>query len=246
MADSIALTHPMASPKQGGNRIYVLCEVVAFMGLAVASKALLSLVAWKYAGPISLIGLLGILTLYLHRIGFSWRDFGLTRLPDLKARLLILPQALLVFGGFAIAISSVLGLGQALGWTFMSEVPEGVMERWGAVEGNLPLYLMWLGIIWTSAAFGEEMFFRGYLVTRFTHGFSGTRLAPILAIVFAAAFFGFGHMYYQGLRGFITTGAIALVFGASFLLFKRNLWPIILVHGVIDTLTFTALFLGLE
>jgi membrane protease YdiL (CAAX protease family) len=39
------------------------------------------------------------------------------------------------------------------------------------------------------------------------------------------------------------TGGIGLAFGAMFLLFRRNLWPLILLHGVIDTLTFTAIFM---
>lgn len=48
------------------------------------------------------------------------------------------------------------------------------------------------------------------------------------------------------MRGAIVTCGIGLAFGAMFLLFKRNLWPLIFLHGVIDTLTFTALFLDAE
>ena len=90
------------------------------------------------------------------------------------------------------------------------------------------------------------MFFRGYLITRLRQAFSGTVLAPALAVLFAAIFFGYGHMYYQGWRGFVLTGMIAIAFGTMFLLFKRNLWPLIILHGSIDTLTFTVQYLGIE
>ena len=40
------------------------------------------------------------------------------------------------------------------------------------------------------------------------------------------------------------TAMIAIAFGTAFLLLKRNLWPLVLVHGVIDTINFVALYLG--
>jgi membrane protease YdiL (CAAX protease family) len=157
-----------------------------------------------------------------------------------------LPKMGLVLVAFAAAVAIPLYGGQALGLEFMMEVSEGVGDRWGAIEGNLPMLLLWLGIVWTAAAFGEELFFRGYLVTRLQTAFGGSRIAPALAVVCAAALFGLGHVYYQGLRGFIVTGAIGLAFGSMFLLFKRNLWPVIMLHGVIDTLTMSAIYFGLE
>lgn len=227
-------------------RARLFVEITAFILLAFGSKAILSQVAWRYSGPISLIMLLVILTLYMRRVGLTWEMFGLRRLTGIKPKLMVFPKALLTLVAFAIAVGSVMGLANVFELEFMSEIPAGIEDRWRGIEGNLPLYLLWLGIVWTAAAFGEEMFFRGYLVTRLQQVFSGYVIAPILAVLVAAALFGYGHVYYQGLRGFIMTGAIAIAFGTMFLLFKRNLWPIILVHGFIDTMTFTALFLGLE
>jgi membrane protease YdiL (CAAX protease family) len=66
----------------------------------------------------------------------------------------------------------------------------------------------------------------------------------VAAVVLAAAFFGYGHMYYQGLRGLITTMAIGLALGTMFLRLRRNLWPIILVHAVVDSISMTAIFMA--
>ena len=225
-------------------RAQLLLEVAIFIGLAFASKVLLYTVAWRYAGPVSLVLILCVLTVYLRRTGETWKMFGLRSLPGIKAKLMVLPKALLTLAVVATALLIVLGTAQFFSLAFMFERPEGVEERWGNIRGNLPLYLVWLGIVWTAAAFGEEMFFRGYLITRLSQVFSGSVMGPVLAVLLAAAIFGFGHMYYQGLRGFLTVGAVAIAFGTMFLLFKKDLWPVILVHGFVDTVNFTALYLG--
>ena len=111
------------------------------------------------------------------------------------------------------------------------------------IAGNLPVYLMWLAIVWTSAAFGEEMFFRAVLVSRVERIFAGIPMRAVLSVLIPALIFGFAHMYYQGVRGLVVTGTIALALGTLYLLYKRNLWPLILAHGLVDTLAMTALYL---
>jgi CAAX protease family protein len=221
-------------------------ELVGFVAFALILKRVFDPLFWRYAGPVSLIIVLIVLTRYMRMRRETWAGMGLIALPGARAKLMLIPKTLLAFVGFAIAVATVLLGGEVLGLEFMSEIPEGVEDRWGDIKGNLPLYLLWLGIVWTAAAFGEEMFFRGFIITRLQSVFSGVKFASVIAVILAAAFFGYVHMYYQGLRGFFTTGAIGLAFGATFLLMKRNLYPVILVHGIVDTLTFTALFMGWE
>ncbi len=214
------------------------------------SKYLLSLVFWRYAGPVSLLLTLALLTLYLRARGTDWSAMGLVPLPGWRAKLMVLPKAGLTLVAFAVVVALTTIVGPAVGLDFLKEVPSGVEGRWGEVAGSVPHFLLWLTIVWTAAAFGEEMFFRGYLITRLHMLFAGGRLAPViasvLAVVVPALIFGYGHYYYQGWRGAIVTGGIGLAFGTMLLLFKRNLWPMILLHGVIDTLTFTAIFLRWE
>lgn len=223
-----------------------LLEVIAVVLIAFVTKWALSLFMWRYAGPVSLLVLIGLLTLYMHHRGEGWRDYGLKRLGGKRAKLMVLPQMGLVFLAFAAAVAVPLLAGEVFRLDFMTEIPAGVDDRWGAIEGNLPMLFLWLGIVWTAAAFGEEMLFRGYLITRLETAFGGAPFAPVIAVVIAAVLFGLGHVYYQGLRGFILTGMIGLAFGAMFLLMKRNLWPIIFLHGVIDTIGMVSLYFGVE
>jgi membrane protease YdiL (CAAX protease family) len=232
--------------KHSTDRRRVAVELAVFGALALVLRIGFDSLFWRFAGPASLIGTLVCVAYYLRRRGEGWSAFGLIPLKGVKAKLMVLPQALLVFGFFAAAVASALFGGEALGWDFMKDVPGGVEERWGDVEGNLPMFLLWLGIVWTAAGFGEEMFFRGFLVSRTMALFRGVPFAAVFAVLIPAFLFGLGHFYYQGLRGLVTTTAIGIAFGAAFLLLKRNLWPIVLVHGIVDTINFTVVYLGLE
>lgn len=236
-------TAQISDTGQAHNRLGIAVEVMTFVGFALLSKYLMSLFFWRYAGPVSLLLTLALLTIYMHARGLGWSTMGLVPLRGWKAKLRIFPQAGLTLVAFAAVVALTTIAGPAIGLDFLTEVPAEVEGRWGDVAGNLPHYLLWLGIVWTAAAFGEEMFFRGYLVTRLQTVFSGGWLASVLAVAVSALIFGYGHFYYQGWRGAVVTCGIGLAFGAMFLLFKRNLWPLILLHGVIDTLTFTAIFM---
>ena len=101
-------------------------------------------------------------------------------------------------------------------------------------------------VIWTSAALGDEMFFRGFLITRFERVVAGIPFAAIIAVILAALIFGAGHFYYQGIRGLVVVAAIGVVIGSLYLLYKRNLWPLILAHGAVDSLGMTARYLNLD
>ena len=54
-----------------------------------------------------------------------------------------------------------------------------------------------LAIVWTFAAFGEEISYRGYLTLRGSDALGDSTIAWIIATVAAAVLFGFGH-YYKG------------------------------------------------
>jgi membrane protease YdiL (CAAX protease family) len=140
--------------------------------------------------------------------------------------------------GFAITAST--------GFDFMSEKAEGEIDRWGDISGNVKMYLLLLALSVVSAGFAEEMFFRGYLISRVQAIFGSSLWATVLSIFLPALLFGYVHIYYQGLQGFVNAGVIGVIFGTLFLKFKRNLWPLILAHAFINCLGYTAEFMGWE
>lgn len=112
------------------------------------------------------------------------------------------------------------------------------------IRGNLDVLLSTLVFVWTSAAFGEEVIFRGYLMTRFTKIFGTSNIAIIANIVLIGIFFGSIHAY-QGITGQILSGITGAMIATLFHFKKNDLWFCIVVHGSIDTLALTAIYLGI-
>ena len=109
--------------------------------------------------------------------------------------------------------------------------------------GNWRVALMYLGIVWTFAAFGEEIAYRGYLLTRAADIGGRSRLAWWVGVIVVSVLFGYGH-YYKGPAGILDSAVAGLILGAAYLLTGRNLWTSVLAHGLIDTAGVVALYFG--
>ena len=117
--------------------------------------------------------------------------------------------------------------------------PRGMSE----ITGHWWIALEWLGIIWTFAAFGEEIGYRGYLLNRAADFGGRSKAAYWAAVLIVSVLFGYGH-YYKGPAGIVDSGMAGLVLGATYILSGRNLWVCILAHGFIDTVGVVAVFMG--
>ena len=109
---------------------------------------------------------------------------------------------------------------------------------------NLPEYLFWLLATWTTAAFGEEMLFRGFMLDAIHRALGGRTPALVAAVLIQGVLFGALHGY-QGLHGALVAGALGVVLGFVWWGSGRNLWAGILVHGFMDSLSMTIIYLGL-
>ena len=117
--------------------------------------------------------------------------------------------------------------------------PSGADE----IRGHVMVALQWLLIVWTFAAFGEEIGYRGYLLTRAADAGGRSKVAYWAAVLVVSVLFGYGHSY-KGPSGIVDSGMAGLVLGAAYVLSKRNLWVCILAHGFIDTFGVAAAFFG--
>ena len=180
--------------------------------------------------------LIAILAMRLHAGRWDWSMLGFRR-PDSWRRILLLALAAaalrLLLGSFVVE-----PLAETLWGT--SQLPQGANE----IAGNAVNALLALALVWTFAAFGEEIAYRGYLLERGAQMLGSAPIAYWLAAVVSAVLFGYGH-YYKGMTGVVDSGVAGLILAAAYLLSGRNLWTCVLAHGFIDTFGIAWLFLGL-
>jgi hypothetical protein len=185
---------------------------------------------------VPILFLLGIVSIRL-REG-NWRAIGLAR-PKSWALTIIagVATAIIVIASSLFVIDPlipVLGLHHA----------KSAAVSVGLKHGDILSLAKTLGIVWTFAAFGEEIGYRRYLLSRAAEFLGGSTLAYWIGLVFVSALFGLGH-FYQGTAGMFETACHGFIIGAAYFLARRNLWVAVLAHGLTDTIVFVAMFTGL-
>jgi hypothetical protein len=208
--------------------------LVVAVGLVLSSYVLRQLRV-THGGSITVVICVLLATWRLDAAGESWQLLGLARPRSWGKVLLWVP----VLYGLVFLCSALLvpWLARVFGW------PPTDYRVLGPIERNLALLATLLAIAWTTAAFGEELLFRAFLLSRLERLFGGGKWAVIAGVLLQATFFGVGHAY-LGIRGAMSAGLIGGIFGTLFVISGRNLWPLILAHGLTDTVSLVALYFG--
>jgi membrane protease YdiL (CAAX protease family) len=235
----IAVQQPLADQCRTRSAIGLLM-ITGAAGLALslfsAEIALGGSIAERLLVPLRMLALVAAATLLLRWSGESWGDVGLHK-PVRWGR-----SAALVVGGYIAVTVTYVVLAQLL-LPQLGLAPKSA-ALFGSMRGDLAELLYWLIFIaWGSAAFGEELVFRGYIQSRIEHVIGSTRGAALLALIGQAVIFGMLHVY-LGAGGAILAGATGLIIGLVYLAGGRNLWPCIVLHGLIDTVSLTAVYFG--
>ena len=167
--------------------------------------------------------------------GLGWRDVGLARPLNWRRTIVI---------GIACGIGMELlelFVTQPLLVKLTGKMPD--FSDLGDLHGNWKLFLLFLALTWTLAAFGEEMVYRGYLMNRVAGLFRNPRIAWMISLVVVSFAFGLGHID-QGITGQVENMIDGLLLGAIFLATGCNMWAAIIAHGFSDTLDILLMYLG--
>ena len=129
---------------------------------------------------------------------------------------------------------------EPIGWLFTHE-PQHVSS---VISGShdLKMLLISLGIVWTFAAFGEEIGYRAYLMTRFGEMAGGGRVGKAVSLILVSVLFGLGH-FYKGPAGIFDSTVSGLLLGGAYLA-TGSLWVPILAHGLNDTVAVVGTYFG--
>jgi len=205
--------------------------------LALAEFAMVGLIFLadhKHLIPVSktlFLLLLGWISLRLRRV--TWRSIGFTRNRTWLHILLFGAGAGILLEAFELFIS------QPLLVRLTGKQPD--FSDFRDLPGNLPLALIGFALVWTLAAFGEELVWRGYLMNRMADLGGRTKWAWIGSLVLVNAVFGFAHGY-QGVTGVIDEALMGVLLGALYLLTGCNLAVPIVAHGIQDTIDLLLIF----
>lgn len=168
----------------------------------------------------------------LRRRGKGWNTLGLRR-PD-SWWLMVIGGAALYFVNFALSRWAVPLFAQ-----WMPIVPRPFFL--GYIHGNAVAFIGWLAIGVVVGGFFEELLFRGFLLNTVAE-VCGSGWAGFSIGIFAqAAMFATLHLY-AGAFAFVYAGVFALANGVFYLLCRGNVWPLIAVHAVWDSVALWGIY----
>lgn len=165
--------------------------------------------------------------------GVTWKELGLRKpknfLKTLGVSALILISVIASIVIFEIAKDH-------LPFSIVADTSsEGAVSKFGYLKGNWPHFFSIIVFIWIESML-EELLDRGFLMNWLERLFSKTSFATIFAIILQATLFGFRHSYDLSARS-ISVGIIGLIMGIAYMYFGRNLWPLIIAHCLINSMS---------
>jgi membrane protease YdiL (CAAX protease family) len=167
--------------------------------------------------------------------GKRWADVGL-RWPDHPRSAIALGLA----AGVVLSVNELMVI-EPLVRSFTGASPD--LSLFKELKGNLQATLLFIALSWVLAAFGEEMVWRGYAMTRVAEFFGGSATAWFASLVAVNVGFGIAHDY-QEISGIIITAIGGMIYGVLYLLAGRNLIVPIMAHGTSNTCDFLFIYHG--
>lgn len=165
--------------------------------------------------------------------GVSWKDLGLKK-PNNFGKTIGVSLIILVSAIVSIMLFEIIKDHLSFSITPDSST-ESAVSKFGDLKGNWLHFFLIIPFILLESML-EELLDRGFLINWFERLFSKTSFATVIAVLLQAAIFGFRHSYDLSSRS-ITVGLIGLVMGIAYVKFGRNLWPLIIAHCVLNTMS---------
>lgn len=217
--------------------VFLVAGVVVAIGWPLVGDAPIARQAVVWVANLAMLVAIGF---FLRRRHETWEHIGLPwRFGGWRATGRAVAQAVVVV---------VAALGGFLAGSLLATLPAGPAQQadlsgYAYLEGRLPMLLAALAAVYVVSSFGEEVVYRGFLMTRVAEMGRFTRAAWGIAVVTSAIVFGLAHFDW-GVVGVVQTTCMGFALSGAYLLVGRNLWVLVLAHGAIDTTLFVQLYFG--
>lgn len=173
----------------------------------------------------------------LRRRGSGWTKVGLGR-PDSWGKTLLLTLGATVVNAVVIIGVQVVALNLP-----GAEIAPSDLSRFNPLVGNVPWLIFAIVVSWTATGFGEEMFYRAFLITKLQEAFTSSKYATALAVAGNTILFGAVH-FAEGPLGIVSMGAFGLMQGLIYVKTGKNLWVTIIAHAILNTIRYVMVFYG--
>lgn len=166
--------------------------------------------------------------LYLNKdfAGWQWKDIGLGKPRTWWETLFVTGVTL----GAMVLISIFVQP-----WAYSLSSPPDI-SHYAILQQNLPLLISSIVVTFITSAFLQEVIFRAFLINALDVLTGNNSHSIWFALVISSIVFGLMHAW-QGFSGILLTGIVGFVFGIIYLLNGRRIWPLVIVHGILDTIT---------
>jgi membrane protease YdiL (CAAX protease family) len=219
---------------RGLRRFRYLIDIVVLVSVTIALPVIFGAVYtpktmesdFVFAAIIQLLAVM-IAWLLIRLRGERFADIGLKR-PENWLRTIMIGVLAAVVVFVAMYLSEKAGFRRDL-------------SRFKDVKGNLELTMYGVFYALIGAGFYEEFMFRGFLMQGLAMLFGASHGAWIVACVAQGALFGAAHAY-QNPLGIVITGTLGVLMGLLVLASGRNLWPVIIGHGLFDASRFVLFY----
>lgn len=222
---------------QDSNRLNLraLLDVIFVFAVFLAGREVGRFYELTFAGSLGVFAAIFVIAMFYRPLG----RFGIKQ-PGTPRRFAILCGYGILIAPLMIAIINILvvpivtNIGLAL--------PTG--EYFNFIVGEPLIFIFYIVVVaWIAAGLGEELFIRGFMMTKLADTFGNGVFGWGLALVLQAVVFGLAHAY-QGAGGMIITGSVGFFMGIFYLLGGRSLIPVVIAHALIDTISLTQIFLS--
>lgn len=212
-----------------------LIDIIILVAITFTLDAILGAfvhepISWKTGFVLDAIGkilLVGIGCALVLLRGESLADIGLKK-PESWTRTLIIAVGFAAIVFIAMYVSEKAGFRRDL-------------SKFKDVQGNLEVTMYGVLYAFIGAGFYEEFTFRGFLMQGLAMLFSASRGAWFAACLIQGALFGAAHAY-QNPLGIAITGTLGVLMGLIVLASGRNLWAVIIGHGLFDASRFVLFY----
>ncbi len=176
----------------------------------------------KYSSQVAEVICLVLITWFFSKRGIGWKDVGLKRPANWWKAI-----------GYFIAC--VVTIGVIFNFVIQPLFPHGANQIGDGSPLSLPEMLFRLIVIGIgTAAIGEELLFRGFLLNNINALAGSKTMGTIMAIILQALCFAVLH---SGVQGMVSAGVIGIILGVFYVLSGRNLLVVIAAHAVPDVLS---------